>query len=175
MKVHVLKRTWGKWIPVKLSLDISLVLKTEMLLQLRFTRHSKTWRICQPENILLHFNIIHKSRSWFSINLLLWRSSTISCFPPVICLTRLVCSVRPPYDDTQLLPCEPTVNVAVIFKVSITAKSDSSLGQEAATTLGLPQSLQRSSGQYLAWTKITSSKIISSLSFATNLPSMLCL
>jgi hypothetical protein len=35
----------------------------------------------------------------------------------VICLTRLMCSVRPPYDDTQLLSCQLTVigqlNVAV--------------------------------------------------------------
>jgi hypothetical protein len=171
------ERTWGKWVRVKLSLDVSLMNTDKQIcsLKLRFTCHSKTWRVCQPENILLHFNIIHKSSSRFSSNLLFWRSSTISCFPPVICLTRLVCSVRPPCDDAQPLPCQLIVNVAVLSKACIMAKSESSLGQDAVTTLHLPQSLQRSSGQYLAWTKSAFSKIISNLSFATTLPSMLYL
>jgi len=33
LKIHVLERTWGKWIPVNLSLDISLMMKTEMFLE----------------------------------------------------------------------------------------------------------------------------------------------
>jgi hypothetical protein len=92
---------------------------------------------------------------------------------------QLAWCVHPPYDDTPLLPCQLTVigqvNVAVMSKACIVAKSESSLGQDAVTTLRFPQSLQRSSGQYLARTKITASKMISNLSFTTILPSLLYL
>ena len=63
-------------------------------------------------------------------------------------ILRLMCSVRPTYDETQMLPCQLTVIGQV--NVAVMSKSESSLGQDAVTTLRLPQSLQIISGQYLA-------------------------